>query len=168
MEKHLWGTTTDNFVSPALALVQFSAEEGGRSSLHYHDRKNNIVIVTSGIVEIYAADCRLMRRLEAGEMFVVHNGVPHQLRFVTDAQGYEIFTPSAGGPINMDDIVRKEDGRVGCKEARRLAAIAEDKRRGGRKHYKKVKKTKKAKVAKVAKVAKNKRAKKVNSALGLG
>ncbi len=140
---HLWGTSETMFSSHGAVLVEFDAEAGGASSLHYHSRLNNLVAVTTGVVEIYSPGGPLWRRLEAGEMGMVPAGVPHQLRFPSDSTGYELYTPTAGGSASVGtDIVRSGTGKIGSRRRQQQVDKVDDNREYAREWYRKNKRKK--------------------------
>ena len=90
------------------SVYYFTGVKGGASSLHMHERKANLFVVTHGIlcVTVQGKDHLLI----SGQSIVVQPGEPHRMRFVTDASGYELYYPTANQRVSQDDIVRLEPG----------------------------------------------------------
>jgi quercetin dioxygenase-like cupin family protein len=123
--EHLWGVSKTLFQDDRTSLVRFVAEAGGSSSLHYHDQSSNLISVCSGTVEVYQNHSALWRVLDAGESTMIPPGVPHRLRFVTDAVGYELYVSSPGSDFDSLDIHRMGTGVL---SQRRVSALDNERR----------------------------------------
>ncbi len=105
----LWWALTDRYVGKILHL-----RKGESLSLQYHDRKDETILVQSGLLLFETkpkADAGELRRIEMkpGDVFRITPGTLHRMTGLEDCDILEVSTPE------VDDVVRLEDryGRAG-------------------------------------------------------
>lgn len=128
-EKKVWGEVQHVFNSPDVAVSVLKVNAGFRCSRHWHVHRCNQFILVSGKIEVWswASEGDLtdwndppmkpnppmwvdMMSIGGGRRnVIVPAGAPHM--FVVRESGLmvEIYTPD-GGPVDIDDIVRFDEG----------------------------------------------------------
>lgn len=122
-QRKVWGAVQHVFNSPDVAVSVLKVNAGFRCSRHWHENRCNQFILVSGKIDIWTwtdenelrstpnlpywidrmsldSECRTVK---------IAAGVPHM--FVVRESGLvvEIYTPD-GGPVDIDDIVRFDEG----------------------------------------------------------
>lgn len=102
-----WGyelrwATTDRYLGKVLHV-----KRGEALSLQYHERKEESIMVASGVLDLELDG--VVHRLRAGDTAHITPGTRHRLTAVEDCDVFEVSTP------HMEDVVRLEDryGRQG-------------------------------------------------------
>jgi mannose-6-phosphate isomerase len=92
---------TDRYIGKVLRI-----EEGESLSLQYHRRKDETILVCSGLLELEVDGASY--RLGPGATARIRPGVRHRMTALEECEVFEVSTPE------MDDVVRLEDryGRV--------------------------------------------------------
>jgi mannose-6-phosphate isomerase-like protein (cupin superfamily) len=108
-----WGFELLRVHTDQLAVKIIKIRAGHRTSLQYHERKAEVLMVTKGaaVVALYDAKGRMMaeKRLDAGMYVHIPAGRIHRTRALElDVSIIEVSTPE------LDDVVRLADdyGRV--------------------------------------------------------
>jgi mannose-6-phosphate isomerase-like protein (cupin superfamily) len=101
-DEHTWGETQTLYRTDSVWLVRFVGVAGRKSSFHQHQRMaNHFYLIRGELLVSMAPRASLLR---AGESLAVPAGVPHQLIFVKDSEGFEAYF----GRIDAADISRLE------------------------------------------------------------
>jgi mannose-6-phosphate isomerase-like protein (cupin superfamily) len=112
-EEKLWGFNKRLWLSPCRQNCAILGFEGGASSLHRHDFKDNHFLVISGRMEIQIerADGLETCYLADTESATVAAGIKHRMAFLADTLALEIYTPrNAGALVDVNDIHRFDEG----------------------------------------------------------
>ncbi|MDY6761664.1 MAG: cupin domain-containing protein [Candidatus Nanohaloarchaea archaeon] len=88
----------------AMALRRVEIEHDEMTAYHYHRRRNELVYVQDGLLEIRLEDD--YAEVEAGEAFFLEAGEPHQLQNIDD-QIVEVLEIAV--PFDPDDVKMVED-----------------------------------------------------------
>jgi mannose-6-phosphate isomerase len=98
--REIWIAHTDRY---ALKIIEF--KKGNRSSLQYHNLKQEHIYVDSGRLRMEEEVDGRMVSVEYGPGDVVHNpaGKKHRVEAIEDVRLIEVSTPE------LDDLVRVED-----------------------------------------------------------
>lgn len=122
-EQKCWGEVQHVFNSPDVAVSVLKVKAGFRCSRHWHEHRCNQFILVFGRIDVWswAGEGELtewpnypqcVNRLSLEGRFLitkVRAGTPHM--FVVRESGLvvEIYTPD-GGPVDINDIVRFDEG----------------------------------------------------------
>jgi quercetin dioxygenase-like cupin family protein len=106
--EHAWGESFQLVGGFEAALFRFRGKKGGASSLHLHEHKVNVFIVSEGILEIEYDG--LSQRLYPGKTLAIPAGTPHRMTFLTDAAGYELYYAVDEVGVVLGDIKRLQPG----------------------------------------------------------
>lgn len=92
---------TDRYLGKVLHI-----QRGEALSLQYHNRKDESILLLSGVMELDLEDDSGLlqrQRLEPGDSRRVLPGRRHRMTAVEDCEVFEVSTP------DLDDVVRLED-----------------------------------------------------------
>ena len=114
-----WGTAYEVFNSSHTYVSAFTMQENGRSSIHLHERLENLFFVLQGelVVEqfVLSAEGKLVNtdnvRLVRGNSYSVTAGVHHRMSTEVGCVGIEVYWPETAGGWYPDphfDIVRED------------------------------------------------------------
>lgn len=121
-EQKCWGEVQHVFNSPDVAVSVLKVKAGFRCSKHLHRTRVNRFVVVSGCIKVWswASEAEFHEypdnptwvddlHLGGVQTTTVSAEVPHM--FVVRESGLvvEIYTPD-GGPVDIDDIVRFDEG----------------------------------------------------------
>lgn len=111
-EKKVWGEVTHLFASDRAAVSFLRLKRGYRCSRHYHSQRANQFVVLSGVVvvEEWSGEVREENTLTAGQVHTVLSLVVHRFRVIEDGEMIELYWPDRGGTVQLDDIVRLDEG----------------------------------------------------------
>lgn len=108
--QHLWGESQTLFHNAQNELARLVAPQaGGASSVHCHQRKDQMLWVVSGKISIVAPPNSLTIR-QAGEACVIPAGNWHRLIFHGNVEAFELYVAVEGETLDLRDIVRQDDG----------------------------------------------------------
>jgi len=123
-EKKVWGEVMHLFQSPDVAISLLRVKAGFRCSKHLHRHRVNAFMVLSGKLEVWIWTCEeefrsypenpMHRRLllpSLSSSLAVGVNRPHMFRVLRSGLVVEIYTPD-GGPVEIEDIVRFDVGKV--------------------------------------------------------
>ena len=121
-----WGAMRTIYRDSRHEVVQFSAVEGGYSSLHRHRHKDNTFAVVRGCLSLLILDADDSPR----QVLVVDGGIytvpaPLRHRFVSlgSTTGYEVYAAVPGHAIDPGDIIRADQGGLLGEDVRDQARI---------------------------------------------
>lgn len=112
-EQKVWGSVLHLFHSPHVAVSWLKLNEGFRCSKHLHRDRINMFLVLSGelIVQSWMEDGGVANSLlKRGDTLTVPAGRKHRFVVVESGEAIEIYTPIEGRTVQMDDIVRDDEG----------------------------------------------------------
>lgn len=105
---HAWGRSWLLHSDDRTALFRFEGRKGGASSLHYHEGKDNIFIVTRGALKVAFNGFEVL--VGPGQSVRVPAWVPHRMRMLADVAGYELYEAAGEDALRLEDITRLEPG----------------------------------------------------------
>lgn len=119
-EQKCWGSVQHVFNSPDVAVSVLKINAEFRCSRHFHRSRDNRFLLVSGLVQIQEWTTEERARaypenpdskywLFPGKSHVVPAGVPHLFKVIVGGMMVEVYTP-AGGPVDINDIVRFDEG----------------------------------------------------------
>jgi mannose-6-phosphate isomerase len=109
---------------PCYALKQIYLKAGSRTSLQYHNFKQETNVLFEGRANLYYKDNHLvknddvtssdLRKLELNPIssIDVNPGILHRLEAITDILLYETSTPHLDDVVRVTDDSRRPDGRI--------------------------------------------------------
>lgn len=110
----VWGKTRLVSHTPQRAVHELILNTPGSfCSIHYHEKRDNIFVVLSGMVEVTEKrpGGELSRLLYHGIAHSVSAGVIHQFKTITkDTHLLEIYLPVGADDVDEEDIVRQHEG----------------------------------------------------------
>jgi mannose-6-phosphate isomerase-like protein (cupin superfamily) len=101
-----WGYELRWAITDRYAGKVLHVNKGEALSLQYHERKDEYLYVTSGVLEMElgGADGKLTtHRMQAGDTLHITPGTRHRVTAVEDAEIFEVSTSE------LDDVVRIQD-----------------------------------------------------------
>ncbi|MEU5695793.1 cupin domain-containing protein [Actinosynnema sp. NPDC020468] len=103
----------------AFKLIHLHA--GARTSLQYHEQKEEANLIVSGEATLYHAD-RVgdeleVRTLTVGDIVHVRPGAVHRIEAVTDVTLVEVSTPELDDVVRIADDFGRGDGRIAAEHA---------------------------------------------------
>jgi mannose-6-phosphate isomerase-like protein (cupin superfamily) len=101
-----WGYELRWAITDRYAGKVLHVNKGHALSLQYHERKDEYLYVTSGVLEMElgGADGKLTtHRMQVGDTLHITPGTRHRLTAVEDAEIFEVSTSE------LDDVVRIQD-----------------------------------------------------------
>lgn len=107
-----WGYELLVTANERYALKDIFIKAGTRSSLQYHERKLETILLLSGRLTLESgngAEPYTQRDYGAGESYTVAPGMHHRVTALEDTRLIEVSTPE------LDDVIRVQDdyGRTG-------------------------------------------------------
>jgi len=114
-EKKVWGEVRHLFASDRAAVSFLRLKQGFQCSQHYHLQRANQFLVLSGSVKIEEWATKFDRTgtkttLKAGQVYTVPSLVAHRFHVIEDGEIIELYWPDRGGSVQLDDIVRLDQG----------------------------------------------------------
>jgi len=106
---HRWGWSRHLFVGERVSVSEAFGLKGGASSLHQHLHKANSFLVLTGLVCLTGTD-GLTVPVRPGQSFTIPAGQRHRMEFREDSALHEVYQAVGPWPIDLDDIVREDDG----------------------------------------------------------
>jgi len=107
--KKVWGQTRLVIESPRFQRHELQTEAGGYCSWHYHDDRENLFVVESGMIAVLQLfGWKYTRRvLGVGESMFVPAKVVHQFQVIESGRVVEEYWPAEHrGTISLGDIER--------------------------------------------------------------
>jgi mannose-6-phosphate isomerase-like protein (cupin superfamily) len=108
-----WGKSRRVHIDRFVQVEEVDILPGGFSSVHHHNKKDNVFYVASGelLVSVFHDDLTEANRIimKPGDWMVVPAGQKHQFRAVSDVKAYEVYwldDPLKKGRIEPEDIDR--------------------------------------------------------------
>lgn len=107
-----WGATRPVFENQIASVFECQTKRGGFSSVHYHEAKENVFLITGGAVAVVWFSAWVLQRrvLRIGESLAVPPLVPHQFQVIETGGMIEVYTQSGSQqPVERRDICRLTD-----------------------------------------------------------
>jgi mannose-6-phosphate isomerase-like protein (cupin superfamily) len=108
-----WGAMRTIYRDRRHEVVQFSAVDGGYSSLHRHRHKDNTFAVVRGCLALLildADDCPREVLVVDGGIYTVPAPLRHRFVSLGPTTGYEVYAAVGGHAIDPGDIIRADQG----------------------------------------------------------
>lgn len=114
----LWGRTRRVIGTATVEIWEAHFRAGGYTSIHYHERRNQLCTVVSGVLGMTFHDAAgrkfLQLSIPAGASYFTSAGIRHQLTGETDCVVLEQYNPAfPGWTLEGEDIVRLSEGGQG-------------------------------------------------------
>ena len=116
-ELKCWGKVQHVFNSPDVAVSVLKVNKGFRCSVHYHKHRINGFTVVSGKIKICSwlvgetpeRPVWSTNILRTGDTVNIPIRYPHMFEVIESGIIVEVYTPD-GGPVDINDIVRFDEG----------------------------------------------------------
>lgn len=111
-EEKVWGKTREVISSEFYSKHELQVIDGGYCSIHYHLKRANRFIITSGTIEVVEFYGPHFKRhlLGPDNTYDVPSLVPHMFIVHTNGSMIEEYYPDRGGIVETSDIIRLIEG----------------------------------------------------------
>lgn len=107
-----WGRTRPIYDSDVFCGHELDVEQGGYSSVHYHQHRANKFIVDSGVIAVvvfwgWRSESVMLTK---GQDFTLPSLVVHQFQVYQSGRVREEYWADRGGKVSQQDIIRLSEG----------------------------------------------------------
>ena len=126
-EDKCWGRVLHCFANEQASVSYLEVLDGYQCSIHYHKERANTFVVVSGIIvveewwdhvahtkfdgdELAIHKCEVVTTLLPGHSHTVPSRRTHRFKVMESGSLIEVYFPDNGGKVDIEDIIRLNEG----------------------------------------------------------